>query len=196
MTLDEAAPVPAPSAPRLPADAPPPAALRARWVLTWFLLTFLLARIVVLLIMTRRMPDLYLHVGGTHVHHLNYGIFLLAVVGTFALLGTLDARGLKVALALWGVGLGLTFDEFGMWVHLGGSYWQRASFDAVVVVAGSLALVAVGPTLRRVRPRHVVTAALLAGAVAVFWVLLVQSVRHAGKRFGPRLEEIERAGPG
>jgi hypothetical protein len=28
--------------------------------------------------------------------------------------------------------MALTFDEFGMWLHLGGSYWQRASFDAVV----------------------------------------------------------------
>ena len=31
----------------------------------------------------RRIPDVYLHLGGTHVHHLNYGIFLLAAVGGF-----------------------------------------------------------------------------------------------------------------
>ena len=30
--------------------------------------------------MARRMPDLFLHLGGTHVHHLNYGIFLLSAV--------------------------------------------------------------------------------------------------------------------
>jgi hypothetical protein len=32
--------------------------------------------------------------------------------------------------------MALTFDEFGMWLHLGGSYWQRASFDAVIVLLG------------------------------------------------------------
>jgi len=26
------------------------------------------------------MPDFFLHLGGTHVHHLNYGIFLLSAV--------------------------------------------------------------------------------------------------------------------
>ena len=29
----------------------------------------------------RDIPDLYFHFGGTHVHHLNYGIFILSVVG-------------------------------------------------------------------------------------------------------------------
>ena len=28
-----------------------------------------------------------------------------------------------------------------MWLHLGGSYWQRASFDAVVVLLGILGLI-------------------------------------------------------
>jgi hypothetical protein len=178
-----------------PPPAPSPVAVRARWLLTFFLLTFLLSRIVVLLIMTRRMPDLFLYVGGTHVHHLNYGIVLLSAVGTWALLTTPSGARLKAALTLFGVGLGLTFDEFGMWVHLGGSYWQRASFDAVVVVAGVLGLIAVGPALRRLRPRHVVTAALLACALVAFAALLADSFRHFGRHFGPRLEQIERAGP-
>jgi|SRR5579862_6505987 len=47
-------------------------------VLAAFVLTFPLARLMVLLIMTHRIPSLYLHLGGTHVHHLNYGIFLLS----------------------------------------------------------------------------------------------------------------------
>jgi len=42
---------------------------------------------------------------------------------------------LTLAALVYGVGLALTFDEFGMWVHLGGPYWQRASFDAVVLIA-------------------------------------------------------------
>src|SRR3954468_19053557 len=92
----------------------------ARWTLTAFVLTFLLARILVLLIMSRRIPDLYFHVGQTHVHHLNYGIFLLSGVGAYLLLAAPTGRALRRVALVYGVGLALTFDEFGMWIHLGG----------------------------------------------------------------------------
>ena len=167
----------------------------ARVVLTAFLFTFIAARVLVLLIMSRRAPDLYVHVGGTHVHHLNYGIFLLSGVGAYLLLRRPAGRRLAAAAVAYGVGLALTFDEFGMWVHLGGSYWQRASFDAVTVVAALLALVAAAPALRRFRPRHWATAALLLVAVAVFGALLAESVKYAGQRVGPRLMDLERRGP-
>ncbi len=49
-------------------------------VFTVFLFTFIASRVLVILIMARMMPDLFLHMGGTHVHHLNYGIFLLCTV--------------------------------------------------------------------------------------------------------------------
>ncbi|TWI08212.1 hypothetical protein IP93_02448 [Lysobacter ruishenii] len=68
-----------------------------RLVLASFVITFLSTRILVYLIMSRQLPDLYL--------------------------------------------------------HLGGSYWQRSSFDAVVAIFGLLALLAFGGTLRRLRPR-------------------------------------------
>lgn len=103
----------------------------ARIALFWFLLTFVTSRTLVFLIMARKIPDLFVHVGGTHVHHLNFGIFLLAGVGAY-LLFRRPARA-RVPAALLGVGLALTFDEFGMWLNLGGSYWQRASWDAVAV---------------------------------------------------------------
>jgi hypothetical protein len=54
----------------------------ARWTLTAFVLKFLLARILILLIMSRQMPDLFLHVGQTHVHHLNYGIGAVRGIGS------------------------------------------------------------------------------------------------------------------
>lgn len=107
---------------------PRPIASRlARWTLAAFVLTFLLSRIFVLLIMTRRMPDLFLHVGQTHVHHLNYGIFLLVAVGGWLLFSPPAGHRRSAAAVMYGIGLALTFDEFGMWLHLGGSYWQRAS---------------------------------------------------------------------
>ena len=100
-----------------------------------FLLTFILSRTVVFLIMAGRIPNLFLFLQGTHVHHLNYGIFLLSLVGAYALFGRPEGRAAELAALAYGFALGLTFDEFGMWLHLGGSYWQRASVDAVVVVA-------------------------------------------------------------
>jgi len=92
----------------------------ARIVFFVFLLTFMLARILVFLIMSRRIPDLYLYVGGNHLHHLNYGIFLLAGLGAFFLFGKPEGRSLQAAAVVYGLGMALTFDEFGMWVRLGG----------------------------------------------------------------------------
>ena len=146
------------------------------------------------LIVSRRIPDVYLNLGGTHVHHLNYGIFLLSVVGAYLLLGHPGSRGLRSAAVVYGMGLALTFDEFGLWVHLGGSYWQRASFDAVVVIAGLLGLFTVAPTMSRFRPHHWATAAMLAGTVIVFGYLLVDSLQYAG-RLLLRIQIIEQSQP-
>ena len=153
----------------------------ARIVLVAFVITFMAARVLVFLIVSRRIPDLFLHVGGTHIHHLNYGIFLLSGVGAYLLLMRPQGRRLLVTAATYGVGLGLTFDEFGLWVHLGGSYWQRASFDAVVVIGALLILIAVAPKWRRLQPHHWFTAVALALASLMFGVLLVDSFRYADR---------------
>jgi hypothetical protein len=55
----------------------------ARVALFGFILTFIVARAFVFLIMAHKMPNLYFFMGETHVHHLNYGIFLLSVVGGY-----------------------------------------------------------------------------------------------------------------
>src|SRR5687767_4689957 len=90
----------------------------ARMVLTVFILTFITARILVLLIMTRLLPDLFLHLGGTHVHHLNYGIVLLAGSGAYLLFLRPTGRAATTVAIVYAIGLALTFDEFGMWLHL------------------------------------------------------------------------------
>jgi hypothetical protein len=160
-----------------------------------FLVTFVLARITVFLIMARRIPDIYLHLGGTHVHHLNYGIFLLSGIGAYLLFCRPIGRALLVAATLYGVGLALTFDEFGMWLHLGGSYWQRASFDGVSVVAALLGLVAFAPPVRRFRPAHWWTAAVAVVLTVIFIVMLKDSLRFAEDVAGPRLRQLELGRP-
>ncbi len=119
---------------------PPHARPRARLVLWSLLIAFVVSRVLSILIMLHKMPDIYLHVRGTHVHHLNYGIFLLAGVGAYLLFRPGPAAPPAAATIVYGIGLGLTFDEFGMWLHLNGDYWQRASFDAVIVLTVALGL--------------------------------------------------------
>jgi hypothetical protein len=167
----------------------------AREILAAFLLTFIAARVLVYLIMARRMPDLFLHVGGTHVHHLNYGIVLLAVVGAVLLLFRPTGLTLTLVTLLYGVGLGLTFDEFGMWLHLGGGYWQRASFDAVIVIAGLFGLIAAAPALPRFRQVHWITAVFLIVGLLALALAMIDSYKYAAAHWSERFKSLEEAGP-
>ncbi|HEX8523840.1 MAG TPA: hypothetical protein VF669_16410 [Tepidisphaeraceae bacterium] len=167
----------------------------ARWVLAAFLITFLAARILVLMIMLRITPDLYFYAGGTHVHHLNYGIILLSLTGGALLFRRPGERHPTFLAVCYGVGLALTFDEFGMWLHLGGAYWQRASFDAVIVIAAILLLIAYAPSWDRLKAVHVTTGVAALVLLVVFGLLLGVSLRYADRRLGPRLMEIEQRAP-
>ena len=175
----------------VPDPAATDSAQLARRALFGFILTFIAARTVVLLIMSHRMPNLYFFLRGTHVHHLNYGIFLLAGVGAYLLFRVRDAQGLRVAALAYGVSMALTFDEFGMWLHLGGSYWQRASVDAVIIVAAVLGLIGFASAIRTFESRHVKSFIALAIALIAFSVVLYDTSVHIGKLEGPRLEALE-----
>jgi hypothetical protein len=102
------------------------------WVLLTFLPTFIATRALVYFA-----PQLFVNLGGTHVHHLTWGIILLALTGWLALLIEAPRWRPRIA-ALYGVGLALAFDEFGMWLHLQDDYWVRQSYDAVLVVLAVL----------------------------------------------------------
>ncbi len=101
----------------------------ARLALGAFIFTFIIARILVILIMAGKLPpQLFFHVQGTHVHHLNYGITLLSISGALLIFVRPLGKWLSVVAVIYGIGLALTFDEFGMWLHLGGPYWQAPQF--------------------------------------------------------------------
>ena len=167
----------------------------ARWALVGFILTFIAARSVVFLIMSGRMPNLYLFLGNTHVHHLNYGIFLLSTVAAILLFAKLNETQRAACAVIYGIGMALTFDEFGMWLHLGGSYWQRASFDAVVVLLGIFGLIGFMPRWQQLRAHHFATAAVLLVAVISFYLLLFKSLKHADDKLISHLFQIEESGP-
>jgi hypothetical protein len=163
----------------------------ARRALFGFILTFIAARIVVLLIMAHRMPNLYFFLRGTHVHHLNYGIFLLAGVGAYVLFGSPGGKELRLAALAYGIAMALTFDEFGMWLHLGGSYWQRASVDAIIVVAALFSLIAFASAIRSFESRHIKASLAILIALTAFGIVLYDASLQIGRLEGPRLEALE-----
>jgi hypothetical protein len=181
-----------------PTNILPPRHMRhlARLVFVSFLLTFIASRTLVILIMSRRMPDLFLHLGGTHVHHLNYGIFSLSAIAGVMLFAKLNDKQRSVCALVYGFSMALTFDEFGMWLHLGGSYWQRASFDAVIVLLSVFGFLAFRPRWQRVRAHHFVVGGIVLAAVIGFYVLLVRSLNRANDKLMFRLQELEQKGPG
>ena len=171
----------------------PPSPMRhlARLTFAAFLLTFIASRVLVILIMTRHMPDLFLHMGGTHVHHLNYGIFLLSALTGVLLFAKLNDTQRSLCALVYGVGMALTFDEFGMWLHLHDGYWQRASFDAIILIAALLGLLAFLPDPRQWSLRKKLFGfALLLLIGTCFW-LLMKPLSQFETRYGPALHRIE-----
>lgn len=105
-------------------------------VLFSFLSTFILARLTVYFVLGKLLPNLFLTIRGVHIHHFTYGVVLLAITGLYLLLKrpTPELPVFKLATVLYGIGLALTFDEFGMWIRLQDNYWIRQSYDAVIIV--------------------------------------------------------------
>jgi Ca2+/H+ antiporter len=87
--------------------------------------------------------------------------------------------------------MALTFDEFGMWLHLGGSYWQRVSIDAVVVVAAVLGLIAFASTLKRLEAKHMWAFISLTVALIIFAFILITAGDKLGDIVGPELHDLE-----
>jgi hypothetical protein len=165
----------------------------ARYALFSFIVTFVLARVFVFLIMADEMPNLYFFLHGTHVHHLNYGIFLMATVCGYSVFRRPTGRAAEITALVYGVAMGLTFDEFGMWLHLGGSYWQRASVDAVIVVAALFGLVAFARSLKKFEARHFWAFIVLLVVLAGFGIVIYTAGNRIGDVMGPTLHELEDA---
>jgi hypothetical protein len=165
----------------------------ARRALFGFIVTFVLARVFVFLIMAGMMPNMYFFMHGTHVHHLNYGIFLMAAVCGYSVFRRPIGRAAEITALLYGVAMGLTFDEFGMWLHLGGSYWQRASVDAVIVVTALFGLISFARSLERFETRHFWAAIIMLVVLIGFAVALYTAGIHLGDMVGPKLHDLEAA---
>jgi hypothetical protein len=122
-------------------------------VLGAFLVSFLFIRTSARLMRSPKVtwwPGSVKTASGLHLHHLVWGIVLLMVSGFIRFAIPADPPFAEIVAAGFGIGMGLTLDEFALWVHLRDVYWAeegRASFDAVVIATmlGGLIVCGVAP---------------------------------------------------
>jgi len=86
-------------------------------------------------------------VGGTHIHHLVWGICLMMITGYVGVTIAPPSPWHEIVAIFFGIGMGLALDEFALWLDLKDVYWSeqgRKSIDAVIVAATITGLILVG----------------------------------------------------
>jgi hypothetical protein len=119
-----------------------------------FVITFVGARILVMLIRAHVGPFQWVVVGGRHIHHLVWGILILLLVGYGWLLdlgrshSPLSIFFSRLMSVSYGVGAALTLDEFALWLNLEpDAYWTREgrlNIDAIILFGSLLGVGAWG----------------------------------------------------
>src|SRR5215831_13229121 len=87
--------------------------------------------------------------GGTHIHHMVWGILLLLAVGYVRHIR--DCLGVtpppvwlvRIMATAYAAGAALTLDEFALWLNMRDVYWQVQGWEsitAVLIFAGALSM--------------------------------------------------------
>ena len=111
-------------------------------VLVGFILSFAFIRMSTRLMRSPKVPwwpGSVVSESGVHLHHLVFGIVTMMIAGTLGFAAHGDSPCAEICGFLFGVGAGLTIDEFALWVYLDDVYWAeegRSSIDATVIAAG------------------------------------------------------------
>ncbi len=119
-------------------------------LLGMFLLSFLFIRTSARLIRNPKVtwwPGNVETTGGLHLHHVVWGISLLLISGFLSFVINQGSPQTEILAGIFGVGAGLTLDEFALWIYVKDVYWAdegRVSFRAVVVAALLAGLVLLG----------------------------------------------------
>lgn len=85
--------------------------------------------------------------GGLHVHHLVFGIVAMLLAGFLGFAIAPDSPWFEILAIVFGIGAGLTLDEYALWLHLDDVYWAeegRRSVDAVIVATVVAMLILLG----------------------------------------------------
>lgn len=120
------------------------------WMLGALVVAFVVTRLITRLIRAGRGPFRDMSVGGVHLHHQVFGIFLLLGTGAVEIAYRPSSPWQEVVAVLFGVGAALTLDEFALWLRLDDVYWGpegRRSVDAVLLAAvvGLMLLLGLSP---------------------------------------------------
>ena len=94
-------------------------------VLAGFLLSFGFIRMSTRLMRSDRVPwwpGSVVSDSGVHLHHLVFGIVTMLVAGTLGFVALGKSPYAEICAFLFGVGGGLTVDEFALWVYLDDIY--------------------------------------------------------------------------
>jgi hypothetical protein len=86
-------------------------------------------------------------VGGTHVHHLVWGIFAMLIFGYIGVVHQPPSPYREIISVFFGIGAGLTLDEFALWLELKDVYWEkdgRKSVDAMIITGCLAGLATIG----------------------------------------------------
>jgi len=122
-------------------------------LLAAFLISFLFIRTSARLMRSPKVPwwpGSVTTESGLHIHHLVWGIVLILLSGFLGFALAPRSPWSEILAGAFGVGAGLTLDEFALWVRLEDVYWSqqgRSSLDAVVVAAliGGLVVLGLAP---------------------------------------------------
>jgi len=120
------------------------------FVLVGFLGSFAFIRMSTRLMRSPRVPwwpGSVVSDSGVHLHHLVFGIWIMIATGTLGFWFFGQDPWFEICSFLFGVGAGLTVDEFALWVHLDDVYWSedgRSSIDAAVISVAAMGLVLLG----------------------------------------------------
>ena len=110
-------------------------ALRA---LAAFLVTFAILRAITAIIHYELFPHgpfrNLVTESGLHIHHLFWGVLLLMLTGFVALATRAELWHLRIAV-IFGIALGLTLDEFALWLRLADVYWSPEGVESLKAAA-------------------------------------------------------------
>jgi hypothetical protein len=119
-------------------------------VFVGFILSFAFIRMSTRLMRSPRVPwwpGSVVSESGVHIHHLVFGIVTMMIAGTLGFAAHGVSPWAEICGFLFGVGAGLTIDEFALWVYLDDVYWAeqgRSSIDATVIAAAAMGLIVLG----------------------------------------------------
>jgi hypothetical protein len=119
-------------------------------VLVGFILSFAFIRMSTRLMRSPKVPwwpGSVVSDSGVHLHHLVFGIVTMMIAGALGFSAFGQSPWTEICAFAFGVGAGLTIDEFALWVYLDDVYWAeegRSSIDATVIAAAGMMLLLLG----------------------------------------------------